>query len=188
MKKSACFLYLFTFCLISFSSFAQEEVSSLNEAESGLEFEEGNFGVAFILGHTYVYGGDDVEGNSLAVYVPMIALDINYFFGELWNLGLHTDFLFETIQILEEDGLLVERERPIAPAVIIGRRLGKNWGVGVGIGAEFAGEETYMLNRVTLEYGKEIGEGWEVFGMLSQDFRWNIYNTTTFGFGLSHRF
>ncbi len=56
---------------------------------------------------------------------------------------------------------------------------------GLGVGGEFAKEENYFLNRAAVEFGVPITKGWEVFGALQYDFRWDAYDTWTIGIGIS---
>jgi hypothetical protein len=56
------------------------------------------------------------------------------------------------------------------------------------MGKEFSNVDgDFTLTRLSIEYGVEIRKEWEVFGVLSQDFRWTAYNVTTFGLGLSKK-
>ncbi len=180
------------FLLASLSVFAQEEHEDHAEEEElegdGFHLEEGRYSIAMVLGHTYIYGANDLDGEEIASYVPMIAIDFNYYVTERLGIGLHTDILFETIFVEHAGDGEIERDNPIAPALMFGYKLSKHFLLGAGIGAEFAGTETYGLNRITLEYGAEIGGGWEFFALLSQDFRWDIYDTTSLGFGIAKRF
>ncbi len=184
MKK----YFLIIMILLPLAVFAQEEIEEGGES-SEAEFEEGRFSAAIVLGHTYLYGAKDVDGEELASYVPMMAFDINYYLGERLGIGLHTDIIFETIFLeASEDNEVVERDVPIAPAVMLGYKLGKHFLIGAGMGAEFAGSETFVINRISLEYGAEMGKGWEFFALASHDIRWDIYDTLSLGFGVAKRF
>ncbi|MDN3203998.1 hypothetical protein [Algoriphagus sediminis] len=189
MKKFSVLIFLF---LTSHFVFAQEghENNQIEGeiGEEGFHLEEGRYSIAFVIGHTYLYGAKDLEGEEIASYVPMFAIDFNYYVTERFGIGLHTDILFETIFLEGADEGEVERENPVAPAVMFGYKLNKHFLIGAGLGAEFAGNETYGLNRISLEYGAEFRNGWEFFALLSQDFRWDIYDTTSLAFGLAKRF
>jgi len=47
-----------------------------------------------------------------------LALHYNYWLNENWTIGLHTDFLNENFFIENEEGEILERERPVAPAIM----------------------------------------------------------------------
>lgn len=65
---------------------------------------------------------------------------------------------------------------------------GEHWSFGLGMGGEFAKEENYLQNRLAVEYGAEIRNGWEVFGLLQYDFRWKAYDTWTIGLVINKSF
>ncbi|WP_339875997.1 hypothetical protein [uncultured Algoriphagus sp.] len=184
MKNIKFFMLLLA---LSFSSicFGQEEREEEMEQES-----EGRHSVAFVLGHARIGQGRDAEGNKQFTSVPSFAIDYNYWFSEVYSLGLHTDFLNENFFIeTEDEGQLIERERPIAPAVMGTYKPGEHWSFGLGFGGEFAkGGETYFVTRFAIEYGVEIRNGWEVLGSLTQDFRAKAYNVTSLGIGIEKRF
>lgn len=175
-----------SFCIAQEGHENESEIEEEKE-EVGFKLEEGRYSIAAVVGHTYLYGAKDFEGERIASYIPMMAIDFNYHISERWGIGLHTDVLFETIFLEGEEGE-IERENPIAPAVMIGYKLSKHFGLGAGMGVEFAGGETFVINRITLEYGVEIGQGWEFFALFSQDIRWEIYDAVSLGFGVAKRF
>jgi hypothetical protein len=179
MKKLLFLCYLLSF---SFGAIAQSEAEEKEENES-----ESKHSIAFVIGHARIGQGRNVEGNKEFLTVPSLAFDYNYWFSERWALGLHTDFLNENFFIENEEGEILERERPIAPAIMGVYKPSEHWAISLGVGKEFSGNESFTLTRLTIEYGVEIRKGLEVFGVLSQDFRWTAYNVTTIGLGLSKK-
>ncbi|MBN7814437.1 hypothetical protein [Algoriphagus pacificus] len=184
MKKLSIFSFLLVFLLTFSSAFCQE----LEEPET--EETEGKNSLAFVLGHARIGQGRNEAGEKQFTTVPSFALDYNYWFSEKFALGLHTDFLNENFFIeSESEGTLIERERPIAPALTGTVKPGEHWSFGLGFGGEFAkGAESYFVTRFAIEYGVEIRDGWEVLGSLTQDFRANAYNVTSLGIGIEKRF
>ena len=185
-------VFLLLFIVLSsgvYSQTLEENLSEefLEEVQEDEE-EEGKFSIAAVIGHTFIYGANNLEGEEIARYVPMMAIDFNYFFSEKFGLGLHTDIIYETIFLEGEGEEEIERTRPVAPALMLSYKLNKHFSVAAGIGAEFTSEEIFGVNRLSFEYGAPIKNGWEFFALLSQDFRWEIYNTTSLGLGLSKRF
>ncbi len=91
-----------------------------------------------------------------------------------------------------EEGEVIDRNRPIAPALMatykFGERPHSEWGLEFGAGAEFASGESFFLNRIGIEYAVEIRNHWEVFFGFAYDLRWNAYDTFAFGFGIGKAF
>ncbi len=142
------------------------------------------------IGHAHVFEGRDAEGNKKILALPMWGFDYNFQFSPKWMIGLHTDIIIENFEVeknLEGGGEaeVVERTKPIAPALMGFFKPNHHWNLGLGLGGEFAKEENYLLSRAAVEYGVEIGKGWEVFGALQYDFRWEAYDTWSIGIGLS---
>lgn len=141
------------------------------------------------IGHEHSFSGVDENGNRKMVGLPYWGLDYNFQFAPKFAIGLHTDFVTESFKVeknLESGGdEVVERSFPIAPAVMGFYKPTEHWSFGIGMGGEFEKEENYVLNRLAVEYGAEIRNGWEVFGALQYDFRWNAYDTWTIGLGIS---
>jgi hypothetical protein len=149
--------------------------------------------IALTIGHAQVFNGRDAAGNRKTLSLPMWGLDYNYKLSHKWQIGLHTDIITETFEVEKNlDGggneEVVERSRPIAPAIMGFYKPSEHWGFGLGMGGEFAKEENYALTRVAVEYGAEIRNGWEVFGAIQYDFRWKAYDTWTIGLGILKSF
>ncbi|EAZ81851.1 hypothetical protein [Algoriphagus machipongonensis] len=185
--------YLFPLLFILFFSTAALSIAQeMQNGEEEIEIEEveGKHSIAFVLGHSRIGQGRDAEGKKQFTMVPSLAIDYNYWISKKFALGLHTDFLNENFFIeSESEGEIIERERPIAPAVMGTFKPEEHWSFALGFGGEFvAGGETYFVTRVAIEYGVEIRNGWEVLGVLTQDFRANAYNVTTLGLGIAKVF
>lgn len=158
-----------------------------NEAE--LEESEGRHSIAFVLSHARIGQGRDEDGNKQFTTVPSIAIDYNFWIAPKFAVGVHTDFLNENFYVeTEDEGDIIERERPIAPALMGTYKPGEHWSFGLGLGGEFAKGDDYFVTRFAIEYGVEIRNGWEVLGSLTQDFRAKAYNVTSLGIGIEKRF
>ncbi|MDH7461900.1 hypothetical protein QEG73_11450 [Chitinophagaceae bacterium 26-R-25] len=144
------------------------------------------------IGHEQSFSGVDENGKRKLVGLPYWGLDYNFQFARKFAIGLHTDFVTETFKVEKNleagEKEVVERSFPIAPAVMGFYKPTEHWSFGLGMGAEFEKEENYVLNRIAIEYGAEIRNGWEVFGVLQYDIRWNAYDTWTIGLGISKAF
>ncbi|MEP0710550.1 hypothetical protein [Algoriphagus sp.] len=182
MNKLIIFLVGIGSVLLSHTVMAQEEVREGSE-------REGRHSLALVLAHARIGQGRDAEGNKQFTSVPAFALDYNYWIVPKFAIGLHTDFLNENFYIeTEDEGQLIERERPIAPAIMGTYKAGEHWNFGLGIGGEFAKGEDYFVTRLGVEYTVEIRNGWGVLASLTQDFRSKAYNVTSLGLGVEKKF
>jgi hypothetical protein len=179
MRQLLLLCFLLTFSL---GALAQSEAGEKEENES-----ESKHSFSFVIGHARIGQGRNAEGDKEFLTVASLAFDYNYWFSERWAVGLHTDFLNENFFIENEEGEILERERPIAPAIMGVYKPSEHWAISFGVGKEYSNEQNFTLTRLSIEYGVEIRKGWEVFGVLSQDFRWTAYNVTTLGLGLSKK-
>lgn len=176
-------------CLISFTSFAQEEP---DEAESTTSDKEEIFlphhQLGLAIGHAHVFEGIDEHGKKEMLSMPSWSLDYTYVFHPKWGVGLHTDFIMEKFKVEKSEGEIVERSYPVAPALMGIYKPSERWNLMLGMGGEFAKEESYVLTRAAVEYGVAIRNGWEVSGSVSYDFRWSAYDTWNIGIGITKSF
>ncbi len=171
--------------------FAQQQGEGREAAhESKHEAFEPHHSLGLVIGHAQVFKGLDAAGNRKVLSLPSWGIDYTYMFKPKWGIGLHTDIIVETFEVekhLESGGHdeVVERSRPIAPALVGIYKPGPHWGFHIGTGLEYAREATFFLTRAGAEYSAELRGGWEVFGSLNYDFKWNAYDTWTIGLGIS---
>ena len=162
-------------------------------AVRGGEHEAGfkpHHSLGILIGHTHVFKGRDAAGNRKVLSLPSWGIDYNFMFKPKWGIGFHTDIIVETFEVekhLEGGGHdeVVERTRPVAPALMGLYKPNHHWTLMFGAGMEYAKEETFFLNRAGAEYAAELAKGWEVFGALNYDFRWKAYDTWSIGLGVS---
>lgn len=139
------------------------------------------------IGHEHLFHGIDADGGNKTLILPYWGLDYNFQFARKFAVGVHVDYVNESFEVeknLESGSQTVERSRPLAPALMGFYKPSERWSLGLGIGGEFSKEENYLLNRFAVEYGVEIRNGWEVFGVLQYDIRWKAYDTWTVGMGI----
>ncbi len=174
------FLFL---VLMAFSGFGQDEM----EREGMEAFKHHEIGA--LLSHTHMRAGE-VEGESKKrLSLPSFSIFYNYHLNHKWSVGLHTDFVTE--QFVAQSlggGKSIERERPIAPAIMVGFKPGKHFTFLVGGGADIDPEETLGLIRIDSEYGLEIGNDWEFIMALGYDMRIDAFDSFQLGLGISKRF
>lgn len=149
--------------------------------------------IGLSINHVHVFEGRDDEGNREVLSLPAWGLDYTFQFHEKWAIGLHTDFIIEKFKVEKnlasgEDKETVERSYPIAPALMGIYKTNEHWSFLLGFGGEFAKEENFFLTRAGAEYGYELPKGWEIFGTVSYDFKWNAYDSWGIGLGITKNF
>jgi hypothetical protein len=77
-------------------------------------------------------------------------------------------FLNENFFIENEEGEILERARPVVTAITGVYKPSEREEISLGVGKEFSGKESVILIKLTIEYGVEIRNGREVFGVLSR--------------------
>jgi len=180
MKKY--FFSLSVFLLVFSFAKGQEE----NEGLGSEEFKHHQIGL--LLGHTHMRAGEEIESKN-RLSLPSFTLYYNYFFNERWSVGLHTDLVTE--QFVAQSlggGEAVERERPIAPAVMLGYKPGEHFTFLAGGGVDIDGEETLGLIRIDAEYGLEIINEWEFVVALGYDIRIDAFDSFQLGVGVAKKF
>jgi len=149
--------------------------------------------LSVVLSHAHVFEGRDQEGNRQVLSLPSWAIDYTYHFNGKWAAGVHTDFIIEKYAVQKnlaggKEKETIQRSYPIAPAIVGIYKLDEHWSFLLGMGGEFAKEEDFLLTRAGVEYGYELPKGWEIFGSLGYDFKWNAYDTWTIGIGIGRSF
>ncbi|MXO06903.1 hypothetical protein [Flavobacterium sp. HBTb2-11-1] len=149
--------------------------------------------IGISINHVHVFEGRDDEGNRETLTLPAWGIDYTFQFHEKWAIGLHTDFIVEKFKVekvyASGDGKeTVERSYPIAPALMGIYKPNEHWSFLLGFGGEFAKEEDFFLTRAGVEYGYELPKGWEIFGTVSYDFKWNAYDSWGIGLGIAKNF
>ena len=161
---------------------AQEQEESVAQ-----ELLRHSIGVA--IGHAHTFEGRDDEGERKTLVLPCWSLDYNFHIDEKWSLGLHTDLIIQRFFVEKiRGGELTERSYPVAPALMAMYSITKHWQAQLGSGIEFAPEGNIFLIRAGVEYGAEIRGGWEVFGSMCFDMKWDTYETWTLGLGIAKNF
>lgn len=165
------------FMLLAYASLSQEKNEPFKPIHS----------IGINIGHEHSF-----TGVTESVALPYWGLDYNFQFARKFAIGLHTDFITESFKVEKEveggETETIERSMPIAPALMGIYKPTEHWSFGVGMGGEFAKEKNYLLNRLSVDYGVEIKNAWEVFGALQYDVRWNAYDTWTIGLGIAKAF
>ena len=162
--------------------------------EGGAEAaEEGRHEIGLLICHSAVSQGINADGNRSWLVLPSWGLNYNFWLNERWAIGLHTDFISETFVVTEdlskeEEKPVIERTRPIAPALMVTYRPHEHWAFTLGAGEEFAKEGDLFLMRAGVEYSIHLSGAWETSGSFAYDFRFNAYDSYTCGFGVARKF
>jgi len=192
--KTPCLIQLFVFALLILNG------ASLIQAQHSEEVEEReeeafhpNHSIALILSHANVREGV-VDGNNRWLSLPSWSLNYDFQFHPRWAIGLHTDFINEEFKVSRhiagEEGEVIDRNFPVAPALMGSYFFGKRrrWGVSFGPGVELASGESFFLTRAGIEYALELPKGWEMVGEFSYDIKWDAYDSLAFGLGIAKTF
>ncbi|MBP1840454.1 hypothetical protein [Formosa algae] len=190
MKNILLFFILLQFA--AYSTYAQEHEDN---QDTEMEFEESetfeHHQIGAMIGHAHIYQGHHAEGKDWLV-VPMVSLNYNYWINETWGVGLHTDFILETYEVHEEgeDGEveILERELPIAPALMAAYKPGEHFTFMLGVGEEFAKEEDLFLIRGEVEYSLELPKAFELGAAIGYDVRFDAYDSWVLALGVSKLF
>ncbi|MCB0687087.1 MAG: hypothetical protein KDC53_11195 [Saprospiraceae bacterium] len=144
--------------------------------------------VALDIGHAHLFEENE-EGQTSLLSLPSYGINYTLQFNEHWGIGIHTDFIFEEYKVRTEaqgeDHEIIERVYPIAPALLGIYKLNERWSVLAGFGREFSAGENFWLNRAGVEYGVHLPAGWEVFGTLQYDVKWDAYDNWVLALGLA---
>lgn len=167
-------------CLLFFLKgvFAQETVK---------EKRPGNQ-LMLIMSHSHIFEGVDESGNKKWMTAPSWGLDYNYWLGEHWAIGLHTDIIIENFSVENKDDEIIERTKPFAAVPSVVYKLKEHSAFTMGMGAEFAREGNFALTSIGYEYGWELPKHWELSASLTYDIKWNGYDTWIMGVGISKFF
>lgn len=186
-------LIIFPLLFLAFSSqLAAQEKEEKKEPHHTAHSENEEFKphstIGLVVSHAHVFTGRDANGDKKVLALASWGIDYNYHLSPKWAVGLHTDIIIESFKVEEHDGEIIERSYPIAPALMGIYKPSHHWSLMAGAGAEFAKEENFFLTRLGVEYGAEIRNGWEVFGSLAYDIKWNAYDSWVLGLGISKAF
>ena len=142
--------------------------------------------LSVVLGHTYLPTAT-AEGKELLI-LPSFGLDLEYWFGPKFGIGLHNDLELLAFEVEKEEDLFIEREYPVLLTFDALWNPFKGLVFFGGPGIELEPEENFFVVRFGLEYGFEFGDDWDVFPTFFYDIRQDAYDTFSLGLGLGKRF
>jgi hypothetical protein len=166
-----------------------QEVENKDNKPHGEHVFKPHSTLGVVISHAHLFSGVDENGNKKALSLSSWGLDYTFHLSSKWAVGLHTDIILESYKVEKHQGdQAIERSYPISPAIVGIYKPNHHWNFLVGAGAEFAKEENFFLTRFGVEYGVEIRNGWEVFGSLAYDIKWDGYDSWLIGLGISKAF
>ncbi len=194
-KLSAFLTILFT-CLFYTQCIGQvEEESPAIKEDSREESFRPHHVLSLIITHANVREGVS-EGSKRWLSLPAWGVNYDFRFHKRWSIGLHTDLIVEEFKVIrhieagDKEGEVIDRNFPVAPAImtsfIFGKR--KRAAVSFGPGVEFDGGETFFLTRAGIEYAFELRKGWELLAEFVYDVKWDGYDSLAFGLGVGYAF
>ncbi|MBL7982551.1 MAG: hypothetical protein JNL52_12165 [Flavobacteriales bacterium] len=161
--------------------------------DAGQATEHHRHELSVLLAHTHVSQGVDANGDITWLTLPSWGLNYNYWLSPDWAIGLHTDLINEVFKVEENlhggsEKPVLERTRPVAPALMATYRPGEHWSFILGAGQEFAKEQDLFLLRAGLEYSMHLGGVWETSASLAYDARFDAYDSWMLGIGITRMF
>lgn len=175
----------------------ESEVSAKFEKHHQESEEETHHSVSFMIGHAHISTAVKDGKDNEWLTIPAFALHYIYKFNEKWGLGLHTEILLEDFEIagsksLENGGEpeieTIERNRPVAVALMGYYELHHHLILMLGGGAEFSSKENFALIRLGVDIPIVERFGWEAFGTFIYDINIDAYNSFNLGFGIAKNF
>lgn len=174
---------------LSLGMFLVSIISSFAQTKSENHFKHQ---VQLILSHTQIHSALDQGGNPKWQSLPSWGLNYNYRLAEKWKIGLHSDIIVEDFQVksLGRSGApeVLDRRFPIASAVVISKKLSDHFQLLLGLGGEFAKSQSFFLMRGGVEYGYHFHKNWELIANITNDFKWDAYNSWALGLGVTRNF
>ena len=163
--------------------FGQHQTFSSSEVP---ESADSHFRISAGLAHTYL-SRSTVNGTE-GLYLPTFMFDIEYWFNHKWGIGLHNDLELSTFQVIEEDGLFIEREYPVLFTLDALWKPYKGLVVFLGPGIEIEPSENYFVVRMGCEYEIPFSPHWDFSPLVYFDMRDAAYDTLTLGLGVGYSF
>ena len=131
-----------------------------------------NHQLQVLISHTQIHSALDLEGNRKWQSLPSWGLNYN----------------FQVATLGRNEAEVLDRRYPLASALVVSRTLADHFQLLMGIGGEFAPGQHFLLFRGGIEYGYYLDDNWELIGNVTNDFKWEAYNSWAIGMGVSRLF
>jgi len=168
--------------------FSIEDIRAQNTEHEHSESQH-KHSIALVLSHTQINEGRDENDKKQWLSLPSWGINYNFSISNKWMIGLHTDIVIEDFVVESHTGSneVIERSYPIASAIVGSYKLG-SFNLMFGSGLEIADEDTFFLLRAGIEYALEINEKYELIANITNDYKFDAYNSWAIGIGVARRF
>jgi len=181
IKNSCCFISIYT-------------AIHCQAQEAKTEKSEGPYHrIAVSLSHAHVRDGIRSDGKAAWTVLGAWGLDYDYFPVPKWGIGLHTDMVLEDFEVqdhlsTDNSQKVLERSFPFSATAALTFKPMRHLSTSIGLGSEYAPEETLFLTSFGVEYGWELPKRFE-FGIgINYEVKWNAYDTWFMAFVISKKF
>jgi hypothetical protein len=162
-------------------------VFQVNAQEHSEKFKP-HHSLGLIISHTQISQGIQDNGNRKWLSVPSWGINYNYVFSSKWAIGLHTDIVVEDYVVEQHlkssSNETLERSYPIGSAVMATYKPFKHFYFLLGAGGEFEKNENFFMLRAGVEYSIHLPKNWELVIPLTNDLKFNAYNSFNIGIGM----
>jgi len=186
IKPRVLFFSLLQILIVSTLHGQDHEEVTPHEHEN--ESEHSRHSISIMIGHTHIPKGFKGANNNEALIVPSWGLNYVFHINEKWAIGWLNDVEIATYVIQEEDGNIVERERPVITSLVGIFRPIKYIGLLAGFGREFEKHHSYWIFRTGVEMEFELNESWAIIPSLTYDLKEAIYDSWAIGLAVAKRF
>jgi hypothetical protein len=173
--------YVLSVFLLSSIYFIQAQEHHPELAESELTHHK----VIIMIGHTRVPRG---IGGTTPLIIPSWGFNYQYWFSHQWGLGLHNDMEIATYIIKDEEGIEIERERPLIVSLVGHYKPIQLLGFFTGMGREFEKSESFWVYRLGMSLEFEMSNNWELAPELVWDAKEAVYDSWAIGLSVGKRF
>lgn len=118
--------------------------------------------VAIFAGYGFITGAVDADGNKQLNIIPVLGIDYEYFFNNLFGIGLFNDFELSSYKVEFEGSDVLARDYAFVTAVVFLYEPVLGVTVFAGPGYEFEANHGFPLIKFGVELAKTFPDGWSV--------------------------
>lgn len=178
-------LFIAFFIIFSSTIFAQSHDDTENH-----EHKLKHFRAAFNLAHAYIPSAT-ISDKKFAI-IPVIGLDLQYWFNKKWAIGLKNDLEIANyiVENSENNEKNIARETPIIISLPVYFSPWRNNGVVffAGAGIELEQHQNFSVFRFGVGYDLHLGRNWDFAPEIVYDLKNGHINSFTMAFVVGKRF